>query len=137
MLYLPYIHGIYNALIISLFVHQGWLGLKIRRERIQGKPPTVRIIKRHRKLGPVLVPLGVLGYLAGPIFLYLRRGNILEYPLHFINGSVIVLMIIATFFISKKIKSRESPWRTPHLAAGVCIIALYLLQAFFGIGILF
>jgi hypothetical protein len=137
MSYLRYIHGIYNALIILLFLYQGWTGLKIRRERMQGKPPTVRIIKRHRKLGPVLVLLGVLGYLAGPTFLYLRIGHIFEYPLHFINGSLIVLLIITTFFISKRIKGRESPWRTPHLAVGICIIVLYFFQAFLGIGILF
>jgi hypothetical protein len=137
MIYLRYIHGIYNSLIILLFLYQGWLGLRIRRERIQGRPPTSRIVRRHRKLGPMLVPLGVFGYLAGPAILYLRTGHIFEYPLHFVNGSVVVLLIMATSFISKKIKGRESPWRTPHLVAGIFVLALYIVQAFLGIGVLF
>jgi len=103
---------------------------------LEGKP-TFLIIKRHRKFGPVLVLLSVFGYLAGATIVYLHTGHIFEYPLHFINGFVIILLNIATFFISIGIKGRNSLWRTLHLAVGVCIIILYFIQAFLGIGMLF
>lgn len=137
MPYLRYSHGIYNTLVILFFIYQGWLGIKIRKERLVGKQPTFLIIKRHRKFGQVLVPLSVFGYLAGVTIVYIRTGLIFEYPLHFINGSVIILLSIATFFISRRIKGRNPSWRTKHFAVGICIIILYFFQAFLGVGILF
>jgi len=135
--YLKYIHGLYNILVILLFLYQGWIGLRIRRERIRGTAPTVKIIKRHRRFGPILSLLGISGFFAGLTVVYLDEGHFFEHPLHFIIGLVIILLVIATFSISRRIRGRDSHWRTPHFALGVIIICLYLFQAFLGIGILF
>ena len=69
-------------------------------------------------------------------FLYTSIRRLLEYPSHLITGSGIALLIMATFFVSRKIKGPESPWRTLHLAIGILILFLYLLQAYIGLNIL-
>jgi len=132
-----YAHGLYNTVAFLLFVWQGWLGAKIRIERFTGSPPTITVIKRHRKFGSLTALLGIAGFLSGVFIVYFSKGHILDKPLHFIAGSVLTLLIIAAFFLSRKIKGRSSPWRTPHFAAGTAIICLYIIQIYLGIRILF
>jgi len=135
--YLLYAHGVYNFFIFLALLYQSWLGLKIRKERTAGKPPTVKLIRRHRNLGPIMILLGIAGFLAGAGLAYTDKGHILEYPLHFFTGLAIVFLLIATFFISVRIKGRVSPWRTPHFFTGIIIIGLYIVQIFLGLDILF
>ncbi|MBI5213704.1 MAG: DUF4079 domain-containing protein [Nitrospirae bacterium] len=134
--YFKLLHGAYNTVMMLLFMYQGFLGLKIRRQRIQGRQ-NFSIVKRHRKLGPVLALAGLSGFIAGMIVIYLDKGRIMEYPLHFLTGLSIAISIAATFLISRRIKGPDSPWRTPHLIIGIFILCLYIIQATLGIGILF
>lgn len=134
--YLKYVHGSFNTLMFLLFIYQGSLGLKIRRQRLRGGPKPVGAERRHRRVGPVLAPLGVLGFLVGVGLIYLDHRHILEYPLHFLVGSAIALSIITTFFVSRKIRGRGSPWRRPHYILGVLILFLYAVQVLLGAGIL-
>jgi hypothetical protein len=131
-----YVHGLYNTVIFLLFVWQGWLGSKIRIERLTGGPPTITVIRRHRKFGPVISLLGIAGFLSGVIIARIG-GNILARPLHFMVGTVLTVSLIFTFFFSRKIKGRSSPWRTLHFASGTVTIWLYVIQIYLGIGILF
>ena len=126
------LHGAYNTFVISLFVYQGILGLRIRRS--EKKP--FHIIRRHRKIGPVIAVLGIAGFTAGMTVAFLEWGHILKYPFHFITGLTIVSLIITTFIISRKIKGPEPYWRNRHYALGILIIFLYSVQAFLGLGIL-
>ena len=135
--YLSYTHGAFNLLVFLAILYQGWLGLKIRKERTSGKPPTFTLIRLHRKLGPILVLLGIAGFLAGAGLVYSDKGHILEYPLHFFTGLAITFLLIATFFISLRIKGRISPWKTPHFFTGIIITGLYIVQILLGLDILF
>jgi hypothetical protein len=135
--YLKYVHGLYNILVIMLFLYQGWLGLKIRNRRIASNPPDVKFVKRHRKFGPFLAILGISGFAGGIGTAYLSDGEIFEYPLHYLTGLTISSLIILTFLVSKKIRGPESPWRNPHYIIGIVIITLYFFQAYLGIGMLF
>jgi len=126
------VHGAYNTVVILLFIYQGTLGLRIRRS--EKKP--FHIIRRHRKIGPVIAVLGITGFIAGMTVAFLEWGHILKYPLHFITGLTIVSLIITTFIISRKIKGPDPYWRNRHFALGILIIFLYLVQAFLGLGIL-
>lgn len=130
--YLKLLHGGYNTVVILLFVYQGVLGLRIRKS--EEKP--VHIIRRHRKAGPVLAILGILGFIAGMTVVFLDKGRILKYPFHFITGLTIASLIITTFIISRKIKGPEPYWRNRHYALGIAIISFYFFQAFLGLGIL-
>lgn len=134
--YLKLLHGAYNTVMMFLFMYQGLLGLKIRRQRVRGGQ-NFSIVKRHRKLGPVLALMGVAGFIAGMIVIYIDKGHVMEYPLHFLTGMSIALSITAAFLISRNIKGADSPWRTPHLIIGIVILCLYLIQATIGLGILF
>jgi len=135
--YLKYLHGLFNGFVAFLFIYQGWLGLTIRKERVAGRSPTVSVIKRHRKTGPIVALMGIAGFFAGANIVYLDEGRIFEYPVHFIFGLSIAALIFTTYLMSKKIKGGKSTFRTPHLFAGVAIICLYFIQAFFGINMLF
>jgi hypothetical protein len=130
------VHGIYNALVMLLFLHQGWLGLRIRRDRRAHAPLPLPVIKRHRRMGPVLAILGGLGFLTGLTLVLLDTGNVLEHQPHFFTGLSIVVLLIATYRISRDIKGPDSPFRTAHFALGVAILCLYLANVFLGIGVL-
>ncbi len=134
--YLRLLHGSYNAFVMFLFFYQGLLGLRIRKDRKTGGRAT-KSIKRHRKMGPVIAVLGVAGFLAGVVLVYIDKGHLLEYPLHFLTGLSIALSITATFFVSRKIKGIELPWRVLHFRLGILIVSLYSIQIFLGLGILF
>ena len=134
--YLRMAHGFFNIMVMLLFCYQGWLGLRIRGHRKEGGPPIFKPVRRHRRFGPIWVVLGLLGYLAGWILVYFDHRHLLEYPAHALMGTVIAVAICTTFLISRRIKSLDSPWRTPHFLLGIGIVSLYLVQAFLGLGIL-
>jgi hypothetical protein len=131
------VHGSYNSFVMLLFFYHGWLGISIRRARKSKAPLPFGAIKRHRKTGPVLVIMGVLGFLIGFTLTMLDSGNVLQFPPHFLVGCTIVLCLFSTFIISRKIKGPDSPYRTPHFVLGLTILCLYLIQVFLGIGVLF
>lgn len=135
--YLRILHGIYNSTVMLMFFYQGYLGLKMRRNRERGEILPPEIVKRHRRLGPVLALLGISGFFAGLTIAYLGSGKILKYPLHLFTGMTIASLIIATYLVSRKIISLDSPWRTPHFRIGIIILILYCVQIVLGLGIFF
>jgi hypothetical protein len=135
--YVKYAHGLYNGIVILLFVCQGWLGLRIRRGRIDGNPPEVMYVRRHRKFGPALAVLGIFGFLGGVGAVSLAEGRIFEHPLHFLTGLTICALIITTVVVSRKIRGRETGIRTVHYLIGMIILSLYCIQAYLGIQMIF
>lgn len=129
-------HGLYNTVVIALFLYHGWTGVSIRRARKSGKPLPFAVIRRHRKLGPILAGMGVLGFFIGFSTVILHTGNVLEYPGHLFTGVAIVMLLLITAFLSRRIKGQDSPYRTPHLIIGCSILCLYLVQMILGIGVL-
>ncbi len=134
--YLGILHGSFNTVVALLFLYQGSLGWRIRKERLAAGKRDAAIIKRHRSGGPILVVLGLAGYLAGVAIVYVDRGRVLVYPPHLIAGSCIALLLLMTFGISRLIKGLESPWKTPHFVIGIFILFLYLFQIYVGLNIL-
>jgi FtsH-binding integral membrane protein len=128
-------HGSFNALLALVFLYQARMGLTIRRGRKRGEPQLIAM-RRHRRLGPYLVVMGLLGYCLGLILVYVDKGRVLEYPLHLAVGSLIVLFLLGQYAVSRKIKGLESSWRTPHVAIGVGLICLYVLQIVIGVSVL-
>lgn len=128
-------HGSFNAFMALAFLYQAWMGFTIRRGRKRHEPK-INAIRRHRRLGPLLVVMNLAGYFFGLILVYIDKGRILEYPLHLAVGSLIVLFVLGQYAVSKKIKGPESLWRRPHLVIGMGIICLYLLQILIGLGLL-
>lgn len=130
--YLKLFHGAYNTAVLLLFVYQGVLGLKIKRS---GSRPA-HIVRRHRKTGPIAAVLGIAGFFAGMTVVILDEGRIFKYPLHFITGLMISVMIMTAYLISKKIRGPDPYWRNRHYTAGICIICLYIVQLVLGLGVL-
>jgi Protein of unknown function (DUF4079) len=131
--YLEFLHGAYNTVVALLFMYLGFLGWKIRMERKAGGKRNPAPIRRHRKWGPILAVLGIGGYFAGIVVVYLDKGHLYEYPLHLLIGTLIALAITITYLVSRKINRPESPWRTPHFLIGLFIILLYLIQVVLGV----
>ncbi len=130
------VHAGYNSLVVVLFYYHGWLGITIRRARKSKAPLPFAAIKRHRKTGPLLTGMGGIGFLIGLTLILLDTGNVLQFLPHFLVGCTIVLCLLTTFLISRKIKGPDSPYRTPHFVLGVTILCLYLIEVFLGIGVL-
>lgn len=134
--YLKLTHGSFNLLMMFLFIYQWSLGLRIRKKRNAGEQPDAKLIKKHRRNGPIFVILGCLGYMAGVSIVYLDKGKLIQFPLHFITGSLIASCLVSTYFVSKKIRATESLWRTSHFMLGTFIVSLYLFQVFLGLNML-
>ena len=127
--YMKLFHGTYNMTMMLLIMYQGMLGLKIRKS----ETPPFHIIKRHRKIGPVAVVLGSTGFFAGLVITFLDVGHIFKYPLHFINGLMLISALTTTYLISNKIKGPDKLWRNRHFNLGILIIVLYIVQVLLGI----
>ncbi|HYQ48558.1 MAG TPA: DUF4079 family protein [Thermodesulfovibrionales bacterium] len=130
------VHGVLNLLIMFLFWYQAFLGLTIRKARKAGGM-NPRAMKRHRKAGPFFALLAVAGYSGGVLLAYLDGGRLLKYPLHFLNGTIIIAAVSATFVVSRRMTLRNERLRNMHLTLGLLILCLYALQVIIGIGILF
>jgi Protein of unknown function (DUF4079) len=134
--YLRLVHALFNLTVFLFFLVQAWIGLKIRHQRIKGMPPKVKAVKLHRQAGPILAILGVSGFVAGLTIGYLDHGIALKYPLHLTMGSIIAASILLILATSKKIRSRQSSWRSVHSLLGLWLLCLYGMQILTGLGIL-
>jgi len=130
-------HGAFNATMMILFFYQGWLGLTIRRARRGKTPPPLPSIRRHRKIGPVFMILGVLGFAMGLALVFIGGGGLLIFPAHFGVGLAIATLLVLAYIISRQIKRPVSPFRTPHFVLGILILLLYVVQTFLGLSLLF
>lgn len=139
VVYLKVMHGSFNSLMFILFCYQGWLGLKIRIARVEDRYPITSVIKRHRKAGPFLVVLGLLGYVAGLIVGAVSEdhAHTFTFSPHLVLGSVLVVTILAVLLISRRIKGIDPFWRTIHYCFGICLLCLYVIQIIFGLNVLF
>jgi hypothetical protein len=126
-------HGAFNTIVMLLFIYQGLLGFRIRRARMANASPLFPTIRRHRKMGPILAIVGGFAFLSGLTLVLLDTGNALEYPPHFFTGLTIVILLIATYKISRDIKGPGSSFRTPHFVLGVVILCLYFVNVLIGI----
>lgn len=133
---LKLVHGGYNFTVVLLFFYQGWLGLVIRRTRQQQAPLPTAQMKRHRRLGPIFMIMGIFGFLVGVTLVLLDTGNIFEYPMHFLTGVAIVLLLLTTYLVSRQIRGTDPGKRNLHFTLGITLLCLYLLEVFFGIGAL-
>jgi len=129
-------HAAFNMSAAALIFYHAGLGIRIRRKRRAGAPLPFPMIRRHRKLGPALVALGIAGFSIGLTLVLLHTGRVLEYPPHLFTGAAIVVLLLTTFFLSRLIKGRNSPYRTPHFIVGIVILCLYLIEVLLGIGVL-
>lgn len=134
--YLRLLHGSYNFIVAALFMYQGWLGLRIRKERLAGMR-TMPPVKRHRRTGPVIAVAGMLGFTGGLTLVHFDFGTWIQYPLHFLAGLLLTGLIMTAFLLSRMIKGADPRWRTPHFVTGLLILCLYAVQIFLGLGILF
>ncbi len=132
--YLRLVHATFNTIVFALIVYQGFLGHSIRKARLEGIPAG-GINRRHRKNGPVLVVLGITGFFAGVVLVFLDDGHPAKYPLHFINGSLIAMALVGMFLISKRIRAADTKWRMAHYRLGIITIVLYFIQLFLGVDI--
>jgi hypothetical protein len=134
--YLRFFHGGFNTFVMIMFFYHAHLGIAIRRARRARGPLPFPMIKRHRKGGPLLAALGITGFCIGFTLVMLDSGKVLQFPFHFLVGCTIVLSLITTFVVSRKIKGPDSSYRTPHFYLGIAILCLYLIEVFLGIGVL-
>ncbi|MDH4230987.1 MAG: DUF4079 family protein [Nitrospirota bacterium] len=132
--YMKLAHGMFNAVIFVLIVYQGLLGYRLRKARLKGIK-AVAAIRRHRRNGPVLALLGIAGFFAGAVLVYLDHGHLLKYPLHFINGASVSTALAGMFLISRKIRAADNRWRMAHYRLGIITIVLYVVQLFLGLDI--
>ena len=79
--------------------------------------------------------LAIAGFLFGFVLATFDKG-ILEYPAHLAVGVALVSLIIISYATSKKLKAHRVSFGAPHFIVGVGVLALYLVNAFIGLGVL-
>ena len=134
--YLRLVHAFYNSSVMVLFFYHGWMGVTIRRLRKAGGPLPFPVIRRHRKFGPPLVILGIIGFFIGFTLVLIDTGRVLEYPPHLFTGLAIAVLLPVIFAVTRKIKGPDSPYRNPHFMLGVLLLFLYVIEVFLGVGVL-
>lgn len=135
--FMPYIrqgHALFNIMIYFFFIYQAYLGAKIRAAKRRGGID-ILAIKRHRRNGPIWASLGLAGYIAGLTIVTVDQGHPYIFPLHFIIGTSIAVLISTTFIISRIMRTNQL-LRNIHLGIGTGIISLYTFQIIVGIGVL-
>lgn len=130
-------HGLFNILVLTLFLWQGWMGLMIRRARLAGEATPFAIVKRHRGIGPIAAMLAIAGYLAGISLVLYDKGTIFEHPLHLAVGSVLITALAATVALSRMIKGTMQSIRAWHFRLGIVTLILFIAEVFFGLEVLF
>jgi len=133
---LKLVHGGFNLTVVLLFFYHARNGLLIRRARTNNTPMPFHAIKLHRRMGPVLALLGAGGFSAGLILVLLDTGDLLKYPSHLFVGMAIVILLLVTYRVSRKIAGPAGPQRDLHFRLGLAILALYLVNVVLGIGVL-
>ena len=133
---LKLVHGGFNLTVMLLFFYHARNGLMIRKARTNNVSLPFHAIKLHRRMGPVLALLGAGGFSAGLILVLLDTGNPLMYPSHLFVGTAIVILLLLTYRISRKITGPASPQRDLHYRLGLAILALYLVNVVLGAGVL-
>ena len=134
-MYLRYVHGAFNMSVCLLVFYQLRLGLGIKKARARGTADPQRI-KRHRRMGPIAVACGVLGFTAGTTLIMLDEGRVLVYPVHFVTGAMIALLLVSAFLLSNKMVPGDPSLKALHGKAGIAIATLYVVQVLMGLGIL-
>ena len=134
--YFKVAHGFFNLCMMALFCYQGWLGFMIRQARTSGAPIPFPLVRRHRKAGPWFALWGVMGYFAGIIVVLLDKGRVLEFPLHFLSGSLFAAVIVSVYAVSRRITASDARYRNIHFGLGLVLLALYVVQVMLGLSIL-
>lgn len=132
---LRFFHAALQSVIIAFFYYQGWLGLRIRTRRKKGELAP-GAMKTHRRNGPRIALFLIAGYLLGLFIVYLAGEDPFAHPLHFLNGSLLVLLVSIQYLVSRHIKGRgDSFWRNIHLINGISILFFLLVQFALGLRI--
>ena len=103
---------------------------------MSGAPMPFNAVRKHRKAGPVFALLGIIGYFVGIVVVLLDKGRVFEYPLHFMTGSAIAVVIASLYTVSRRITATDISSRNIHFSLGMGLLALYVIQVLQGLGIL-
>ena len=129
-------HGLFNLTVMLLFFYHARNGWLIRRARRAKNSLPLLAIKRHRRMGPYLALLGVAGFAAGLLLVFLDTGKILSYPAHLFGGIAILFLLFCTYRVSRKLAVSSVQQRDLHFRLGLALLALYLVNVFLGVGVL-
>lgn len=127
-------HALFNSAIFIVFVYQAYLGLSMRRSKLAGQIDFVKK-RRHRRNGPIAATLAIFGFVFGLIIVTIDHGNPFTFPVHLFLGSTLIVLIVATYVISRKMIG-DPGLRDVHRRIGIVIITTFVLQIFVGIGML-
>lgn len=130
-------HGLFNILVLSLFIYQAWKGILIRRARLSSGAIPFPAVRLHRKIGPIATMLAVAGYLAGISLVLFDEGHLFEHPIHLITGSLLILFLLAAFAVSRRIRAAAPSIRILHFRLGIITLTIFFVEVFLGLGILF
>lgn len=132
---LKLVHGLFNLTAMLLFFYHARNGFLIRRARTRGTPLPFQAMKRHRRMGAPLALIGGAGFSAGLALTWLNTGNLLQYPPHLFVGAAIVLLLVMSYNVARKIAGASMSERDLHYRLGIAILACYIVNVVIGIGV--
>lgn len=129
-------HGIFMALLLPLFFYQAWLGRHIRIRRQAGDPSSGLVVRRHRRLGPLVALLCLLGFSGGLLTVLMDMGRVAVHPPHLILGLAIILILGGVYATSRQIRPQDTLWRRRHRRLGILLLSLYPVQLLLGLAVI-
>ena len=120
---------------IALAVWTLRAGVEVRRARRRGHGPIPELRRAHLRLArPAVWAIG-LGFLAGPLSMWLLRGRSPFDPLHALIGGVVVFLFAATAVLGRRVERGELSVAALHgrlglaavIAAGAATVAGFVL----------
>jgi hypothetical protein len=102
------------------------LGLKMRKRRLAGAPPSVDLIRLHLRLAKPAVLFAMLGFIGGALSSSLIRGWALFESFHAMLGLIVVCLLTATAILGRRAERAEGDPGVHGLVGVVTMLAASL-----------
>lgn len=131
-----FIHPILGGMLFVMFAFQGITGIGSIDAADENRKAT-GLARFHRGNGRALAALLPAVYVTGLLTVVLRGKGISAHPPHLINGTLLLVAVIAAFFLARKFRTTASKGtKHVHITFGAFAIVFYLVQAVIGLGML-
>jgi hypothetical protein len=102
---LAFIHPALQTALLILALYILTLGLRIRKSRLQGPGPgTARLARLHMRLSRWFTALIAVGYLLGPLVMWLVLGKPVFATAHAFFSTLALVLFMGTAYLGRKLR---------------------------------
>lgn len=129
---LAFVHPAWMVASLLFAVATARLGLEIRRRRAHGKPVGGALRARHLRFGKRAIGMISIGFVAGPLSMFLLREREAFDSFHGILGIIVLGLFLWTGWSGRALARGDREVREIHRIAAASAIGAALLSAMAG-----